>query len=178
MPNRFTRGRGLFGSIGLPSLAALVYGAAGITPNATAGLIVSERLSLTETTGAGVYTATVNVPSGALILDIKLWSTVLWTAATSATGKIGDVATDNGWFTGINLKATDLLVGEEINFIQTGGKEGTYLSLSTGARSAAYGAARAVSCIVTTVGASGSAGRSFFEVIYSLPPIATAAGKV
>lgn len=143
----------------------------------TAYLPVVELRTITETTGAGTYTATVTVPAGALIHDIKLWSTALWTASTSATGKIGDVADDDGWFTAINLKATDLLVGEELNFVQTGGKEGAYLSTAMGLRSAAYSAsARAVSCVVTTVGASGNAGRSLFAVVYSLP-IATAATK-
>lgn len=125
-------------------------------------------VSFTETTGAGVYTGSVAVPAGSIIKDIKIWSTALWTAATSATGKCGDVADDDGWFTGIDMKATDLLVGEELNFIQTGGKEGAYLSLSTGKRSAAYSAsARVISFIVTTVGASGNAGRSFLQVSYT-----------
>jgi hypothetical protein len=135
-------------------------------------------VSFTETTGAGVYTGSVTVPAGALILDIKVWSTVLWTATTSATMKVGDATDDDGWFTGVNLKATDLLVGEELNFIQTGGKEGAYLSLTTGARSAAYSAsARVVSFVVTTVGAAGNAGRSFGAVVYVLPT-ATAAAKI
>lgn len=144
----------------------------------TAFLKVIEMITFTETTGAGVYTGTITVPAAAIITDIKLWSTVLWTATTSATAKIGDVADDDGWFTGVNLKATDLLVGEELNFIQTGGKEGAYLVLATGLRSAAYTAsARAVSCIITTVGAAGNAGRSFYAVEYALPTT-TAATKV
>lgn len=135
-------------------------------------------ISLTETTGAGVYTGSVTVPAGGLIHDIKAWSTVLWTATTSATLKVGDVADDDGWYTGVNLKATDLLVGEEINFTQTGGKEGVYLVTATGLRSAAYSAtARVISFIVTTVGAAGNAGRSFGMVVWSRPT-ATAATKV
>ncbi len=59
-------------------------------------------------------------------------------------------------------------------FVQTGGKEGAYLSTTTGLRSAAYSAsARVVSFIVTTVGAAGNAGRTFGAVIYALPtPVA------
>lgn len=142
------------------------------------GVPVQVKLvSITETTGAGTYTATVNVPAGALIHDIKAWSTVLWTATTSATLKVGDATDDDGWFIGIDLKATDLLVGEELNLNQTGGKPGAYLSTTTGLRSAAYSAAaRVVSFIVTTVGAAGNAGRSFGAVVYSLPT-ATAAAK-
>lgn len=149
--------------------------------NKVAGLAATGYLpvwvggSLTETTGAGTYTSTVAVPAGAWIIDIKVWSTVLWTASTSATGKVGDVADDDGWFTGINMKATDLLVGEELNFIQTGGKEGAYLDLTTGKRSAAYSAsARSVSLIVTTVGSTGNAGRSFFLVGYVTPTFVAA----
>jgi hypothetical protein len=138
---------------------------------------VVEMRSFTQTSAAGVYTGTVTVPAGALITDIKFWSTVLWNAGTSSTLKIGDVADDDGWFIGIDLQATDLLVGEELNFVQTGGKPGAYLSTTTGARSAAYSAsARAVSAIVTQVG-TGTAGRSFFSVHYVLPT-ATAATKV
>ena len=144
---------------------------------ATAYIPVVEMLSFTQTSAAGTYTGTVTVPAGALITDIKFWSTVLWNAGTSSTLKIGDAADDDGWFTGVDLQATDLLVGEELNFIQTGGKEGAYLSLTTGKRSAAYSAsARAVAAIITQVG-TGTAGRSFFSVHYVLPT-ATAATKV
>jgi hypothetical protein len=147
----------------------------GVSLSTTVAPVVTEMRTITETTGAGVYTASVTVPAAALILDMKLWSTVLWTASTSATGKIGDVATPDGWFIGVNMKATDLLVGEEINFIQTGGKEGVYLVLATGLRNTAYAAtARVVSCIVTTVGTTGNAGRSFFAVVYALPSTSAA----
>lgn len=187
MPNRLTKGKALVGALDVPAGGLYLSGTAMAASAAelnkvdglasTAYLPVIEMLTLTETTGAGTYTATVTVPAGALILDIKFWSTALWTATTSATLKIGDAADDDGWFIGIDLKATDLLVGEELNFTQTGGKPGAYLNTTTGARSAAYSAsARAVSAIVTTVGAAGNAGRSFFAVVYALPT-ATAATK-
>lgn len=145
--------------------------------NATGRVVESAMVSLTETTGAGTYTATVNVPAGALILDIKAWSTALWTATTSAALDIGDATDPNGWFAGIDLKATDLLVGEEINFENTGGKEGAYLVPATGARSAAYSAsARVISFVAVTVGAAGNAGRTFGAVLWTVPT-ATAATK-
>lgn len=131
-------------------------------------LVVSKEVTFTETAGAGVYTGSVVVPAGAEILDIKLKNTALWTATTSATAKVGDATDDDGWFTAVDMKATDLLVGEELNFIQTGGKEGAYLDLTTGKRSAVYSAsARTISCIITTVGAAGAAGRSRLTVIYA-----------
>jgi hypothetical protein len=141
----------------------------------------SQRISFTETTGAGTYTGSVTVPAGAIITDIKFWSTALWTASTSALLKIGDAADDDGWFgpaQNIDLKATDLLVGEELNFENAGGKPGAYLVLASGTRSAAYSASeRVISAIITTVGASGNAGRSFMEVFWQDPTIVEAATK-
>lgn len=143
----------------------------------TAYIPVVELRSFTQTSAAGTYTGSVTVPAGALITDIKVWSTVLWNAGTSSLMDVGDVTDPNGWYAGIDLQATDLLVGEEINFIQTGGKEGAYLSLTTGARSASYSAsARIVSGIIVQTG-TGTAGRSFMSVHYVLPT-ATAATKV
>jgi hypothetical protein len=130
--------------------------------------IISREVTFTETTGAGTYTGSVTVPAGATILDIQVQSTALWTAATSATLKVGDGTDDDGWYTGVNLKATDLLVGEVIRFSSTGGKEGVYLVTSTGLLSASYCASdTVVSGIVTTVGTTGSAGRTRLIVIYS-----------
>ena len=193
MPNRITRGKALVGALDVPasklSIAGTAVTASAAELNALAStglsaaelgkinglasgayLPVAEEVTFTETTGAGTYTGSVTVPAGATIIDIKVISTALWTATTSAAMDVGDVTDPNGWFAAIDLKATDLLVGEEINFIQTGGKEGAYLSLTTGARSAAYSAsARVVSGIITTVGAAGNAGRTRMMVIYVLP---------
>lgn len=145
------------------------------------GVIKSAECSFTETTGAGVYTASVTVPANSIITDIKVRSTALWTATTSALMKVGDVADDDGWFIGIDLKATDLLVGEEINFENPGGKQGAYLDATTGKRSAAYSAsARVISGIVTTVGAAGNAGRTRMSVQFTTvgSGVVTAATKV
>lgn len=140
-------------------------------------LHVSELRSFTETAGAGTYTGSVVVPAGSLLIDIKVWSTVLWDNSGTAVMKVGDTD-DDGWYVGINLKATDLLVGEEINFVQTGGKQGTYLDTSTGKRSAAWLPSGAtIAGIVTTSSTGGGAGRSFMLVEY-VTPVATAATKV
>lgn len=128
--------------------------------------VVSASLTFTETTGAGTYTGSVAVPAGADILDIIVQSTVLWTASSSATLKVGDVAVDDGWYTGVNLKATDLLVGEDLSFEHPGGKAGSYLASEARTRYSA--SARVISAVVTTVGASGSAGRTRVTVVYSM----------
>src|SRR5215217_5079128 len=128
---------------------------------------VAER-SFTETTGAGVYTATVDVPAGATLLDIVVNGVALWTATTSATLKVGDATDDDGFYTAVNLKATDLLAGESISLESAGGKAGAYIANSQ--VSPRYSAsARAIKGIVTTVGAAGSAGRTRMVVTYVAP---------
>src|SRR5919197_4197218 len=102
--------------------------------------VISREVTFTETTGAGTYTGSVTVPAGSTILDIQVQSTALWTAATSATLKVGDGSDDDGRYTGVNLKATDLIVGEVIRFASTGGKEGAYLVTASGLLSASYSA--------------------------------------
>lgn len=135
-----------------------------------APLLAAREVTITETAGAGVYTASVTLPAGSYIVDIKTQLTALFTAASAATLKVGDVADDDGWFTGVNLKATDLLVGEELNFDNLGGKSGAYLVSATGLRSAAYcAAATTISWIVTTTGATGAAGRLRGWVVF-MPP--------
>lgn len=137
--------------------------------------IVAER-TFTETSGAGVWTGSVTVPAGATIQDIIINGVALWTSQTSATLKVGDVADDDGFYTGVDLLATDLLAGESISFALAGGKAGAYIANSQ--VSPRYSAtSRVVSGIITKVGTTGTAGRTRMTVLYSLPT-ATAATKV
>lgn len=146
------------------------------TPPA-ASPINSAEVTFTEIVATGVYTGSVSVPAGATILDVIVNGDVLWAASVSATMKVGDVADDDGYYTAVNLKATDLLAGESISFALAGGKAGAYIANSQ--VSPRYSAtARTVSGIVTTVDvASGGAGRTRMTVIYS-SNTATAAVKV
>jgi hypothetical protein len=140
---------------------------------ATAYPIVADEVTFTETTGAGTYTGSVSVPAGATILDVIVNGVALWTATTSATLKVGDVADDDGYYTGVDLKATDLLAGESLSFALAGGKAGAYIANSQ--VSPRYSAtARVVSGIVTTVGAAGNAGRSRLVVVYAAPTASAA----
>jgi len=80
---------------------------------------------------------------------------------------VGDVADPDGYFIGVNLKATDLLAGESLSFALAGGKAGAYIANSQ--VSPRYSAtARVVSGIVVSVGA-GTAGRTRMTVVYHLP---------
>jgi hypothetical protein len=127
---------------------------------------ISAVRSFTEN-GAGTYTASVALPAGATLVDIIVDGIALWTAGTSATMKVGDGTDDDGYFTAVNLKATDLLAGESINFYAAGGKAGADIANSQVNRRYSA-AARTIAGVVTSVGA-GTAGRTRMTVIYTAP---------
>lgn len=130
--------------------------------------VESHEVTFTETTGAGTYTGAVSVPAGATILDIIVNAVALWDTTTSATMIVGDGTDPDGYFTGVNLKATDLLAGESISFALAGGKAGAYIANSQ--VSPRYSAsARTITGSITTVGAAGSAGRTRMVVIFAMP---------
>ena len=143
------------------------------------GRILFEEVTYTEAGAAGTYTGTVTVPGNSWLLDIKIWNDVLWTAGTDALMDVGDAADADGWFTQISLKATDIVAGtnaEVIDFNNPGGQEGAYLVTATGERAEMFSAsARVITGLVTTTGASGTAGRSRMMVIYTDPTVPTVA---
>lgn len=144
------------------------------TDGVTGSLVEAHEVTFTED-GAGTYTGSVSVPAGATILDIVVNGVVLWAAGTSASMDVGDAADPNGYFAGINLKATDLLAGESISFESAGGKAGAYIANSQ--VSPRYSAsARVVSGIITSVG-TGTTGRTRMMVMFALPQSSTAATK-
>jgi len=73
----------------------------------------------------------------------------------------------DGYFTGIDLKATDLLAGENISFALAGGLAGAYIAASQ-ANKRYSSSAHTISGIVTQVG-TGTLGVTRMTVIYSLP---------
>lgn len=144
----------------------------------TSGAAVqSAEVFFTETTGAGVYTGTVNVPAGATILDIIVNAVALWNTTTSATMTVGDAGAAAGYYTGVDLKATDLLAGESISFALAGGKAGTYIANSQVSPRYAV-AAHPILGVITSVGAAGTLGRTRMTVIWSVPTTPVAATKV
>jgi len=128
----------------------------------------TREIVFTEAGAAGVYTGSHVLPAGACLHDIIVNGVALWTAGTSATMTVGDAGNASGYFTGVNLKATDLLAGESISFDQAGGKAGAYIANSQ--VSPRYSAAeRTITGTITTVGTTGNAGRTRMTVVYSLP---------
>lgn len=135
--------------------------------------VVAEEILLTETAAAGVYTGEVAMPAGATLVDVIVNGVALWAATTSATLIVGDGDDPDGFFTGVNLKATDLLAGESLSLALAGGKAGAYIANSQ--VSPRYSAtAREVIAEVTTVGAAGATGRTRVVVVYTLPRVVNA----
>lgn len=137
--------------------------------------VVMASVLFTETAGAGTYTGTISLPAGSRIIDIGVDGIALWTAATSASMIVGDGADNDGFFVATNLKATDLLAGEINNIEHPGGLAGAYIASEQ--RVLYSAAARDVIGVVTTVGGSGTAGRTRLYVAYATAT-ATNATKV
>ena len=135
------------------------------------GAKIYEQSVLFTEAGAGTYTGTVDLPAGAFIQDVIVHAIALWAAATSAAMIVGDVDDPNGFFDAVNLKATDLLAGESINFTQTGGKEGADLddpAAGAHVRRRYLTTPRIVTGKIVSVGA-GTTGRTLMTVIYAMP---------
>lgn len=171
------------GGVALTATAAELNTLDGITATAAelntldgATPIVCAELTFTETAGAGTYTGSVALPAGATLLDIIVNGVALWDNAGAVTLEVGDGTDPDGYYTAVNLKATDLLAGESLSFAQAGGKAGAYIANSqVSPRYAA--AARTISAVVTTASTGGTAGRTRVVVVYCLPLATAAATK-
>lgn len=137
--------------------------------------VQAAEVTFTETAGAGTYTGAVALPAGATIHDIIINGVALWTNAGACTLIVGDTD-DDGYYTAVNLKATDLLAGESLSFALAGGKAGAYIANSQ--VSPRYNAAAVtINGIISAASTGGGAGRTRMTVIFSVPT-ATAATKV
>lgn len=147
---------------------------------ANAGVLVAKEVTFTETDGAGVYTGSVAVPAGATLIDVIVHAVALWNNAGAVTMKVGiDTVDDDGIYTGVDLKATDLVAAESLSFAKAGGKEGIDIT-ATHVLRRYLATARVVSGIITAASTGGSTGRTRMIVVYILPTTAeiVAATKV
>lgn len=120
--------------------------------------------------GAGTYTADFKIPAGSTLIDVIIENEALWTAATSASLEVGDSGDPDGFFTAVDLKATDLLAVESASLASTqvrGGVEGAYAQVGTSTHlNRRYSASeRTITATVASVGA-GTAGRTNVLVLY------------
>lgn len=148
-------------------------GVGGIGTGAVQSVVVPYVENATNT----IHTGTVTLPAGAWLHGIQVTNQALWTGGT-ATMKVGDSADDDGYFTGIDLKATDLVLGEVLNTASSsnwGGKEGAYLVAATGRSGPTstnfgryYAAGSNITGIITVGTPATTVGRTFMNVIYSV----------
>jgi hypothetical protein len=132
--------------------------------------------TITETAGAGAYTLPFVLPAGASVQDIIVDGIALWDNAGTAVLTVGDTDVD-GFYIGVNLKATDLLAGESISFALAGGKAGAYIA-NTQVSPRYSAAARTINAIATTSSTGGTAGRTRVTVLYTLTGTVLVATKV
>lgn len=142
------------------------------------GMILTKAARFEETAAGVSHVATIALPAGAVLHSIKIIAEALWGAA-AAVMKVGDTADDDGYFIGVDLKATDLLVGEVLetnNDALWGGKEGAYLVAATGQRGPVatnfgmyYGAGTNIIGTVTVTTPTPTTGRTVLCVEYSVP---------
>lgn len=165
-----------------PTLSGTIAGSPTFADNPSfngdpRGIVVTKSGLLTENGAGTSYVLTIPIPVGAIIHDIMVIPHVLWNG-TSASLKVGDNVDDDGWFVGVDLKATDVLVGEVLSIKEStlwGGQEGAYLVAASGRRGPtatnfglSYTAGGSIIFTVTPGAADGSAGRTTVCVAYSV----------
>ncbi len=155
------------------------------TPASTStGFVFSKTITYTEDATSLTHTGTVTLPAGATLQNIQVTSSVLWTDASSVIS-VGDAQSATGWFNAINVAATDLLVGEVLDISNAenwGGKQGAYLVAASGVKGQAtasrsgvyYGSGGVVIGVITVTTPSGTAGRTFMTVTYSVGAVTAA----
>jgi hypothetical protein len=140
--------------------------------------VYAQEVTFTETSGAGTYTGSVTVPAGSTLIDVIVNGVALWDNTGTVTMKVGYVADDDGFYTAVNLKATDLLAGESISFSHQGGKGGAYFAGTNTHVAPRYQATeRVISGIITTSSTGGTAGRTRMTVLWAPPAVTSAATK-
>lgn len=123
---------------------------------------------------AGVYTARLSLPAGSRITDMGCDGIALWTAGTSAGLIVGSDADDDCFFALTDLKATDLLAGEQNTIEHPGGKAG--VAIGSEQRVLYYPGGVNVVAKITTVGTTSLVGttRVWVEYAVSNPRIVNA----
>ena len=123
-----------------------------------------------------VHTATFNIPAGWTVYDIIVVPQVLWLATTSATLKVGDTGSSTGFFSTVDLKSTDLILGERLQaasdnfwgatndaYLTTAGRFGQQSGNNIGGY---MPSAYTITGVVTVVDAVSTVGRTRMTVIY------------
>lgn len=137
---------------------------------------VRAQAALFTEAGAGTYTWEPVLPAGSILVDIGVQAVAAWDAATSAALNVGVKAPgdEDGYFAAVDLKATDLTIGQSISFQKGGGKEGALITgTNTHVNDRYLATAKTLSFVATSVGA-GTAGRTVGYVVYYVPSLTAA----
>jgi hypothetical protein len=159
-------------------------GTVAYIPSIANGSVIAKSVLFTENATATTHTGTVVIPAGSTLIDIIVTNKALWTGGT-ATMKVGDSVDDDGYFVGVNLKATDLVLGEVLTASGStgnwGGVNGAYLVAATGRRGPAatnfatyQDAGTSIIGVVTVGTPATTVGRTIMTVIYATPSITAA----
>jgi hypothetical protein len=136
---------------------------------AAGGVVKAAELTFTEAAqaGGGTYDGAVALPAGATLLDVIVNGVALWDDTTAAVLTVGGSDPD-GYFTAVDLRATDLLAGESLSFALAGGQAGAYIANSQVSPRYSATARNIVASIAVTDG-DGTAGRTRVTVVWSEP---------
>lgn len=130
MNDKLTVSGAIVGTSASTSLTSAGLVSPVVTGNAGSGMIFCKEALFTENATSTTHTATFTIPAGATLIDIIATPQVLWTGGTASLS-IGDANSATGWFNAVDLKATDLILGERLqasNANNWGGKNGSYLT--------------------------------------------------
>ncbi len=135
----------------------------------TTHVVQARHVDFVENATNTSHVGTFKIPAGAVIVDIIVQNDILWTA-TSASLIVGDVGDPDGFYTAVDLKATDLAANESLRLGNAGGVEGAYSTGSLTHWKNLYAAAARVITATITVGTPATTvGRTSVTVVYVLP---------
>jgi hypothetical protein len=146
---------------------------------------VVKSARIVESAAAGPYLFDVFVPANAMILDILVHNEVLWDDGTSASLEVGDYASStdaygqptigaaidaDGFFTAVDLKATDLVAGESANIGEkNAGVQGAWINADSVDERVSL-VDRFIRFKVAVGGGDGTAGRTNVAVMLAQAP--------
>lgn len=151
--------------------------------NGLQGVAVVEELYFEEANqgAAGSYTGRLNLPKGAVLIDIIVYAEALWNDGTSASLEVGDYSTAgsavdaDGFFTSVDVKATDLTVEQSIrlsgNLATAGGVGGAYTNVGTNTHltDIFFPSGGQIVATIAAGAGTGTAGKTHVVVVWALP---------
>lgn len=141
------------------------------------GRVLSQSVLFTETSGAGTYTGSVNVPGGSVLLEVIVHGIALWDNAGGVDMIVGDSQAVTGDPDGIFV-ITSLKSGGDLNATQSisaaGGTNTASGEVGADIQATAWerryhALARIITGVITTASTGGSTGRTLMTVIYTDP---------